>query len=99
MKNILDTLTQYRDILTNINGRLVKCNFDVSLDVFTLDGIDYHLICWFKHDWDNDGALYMSSQQFVTVDAVTKRWDFHESVGDREDEMLTAMYPSGEPGA
>ena len=94
MRKTLETLTSYRDILTNINGRLVKVNFDVSLDVFTLDGQDYHLIVWFKHDWDNNGALYQSSTQFVTVDSITKRWDFHEAVGDREDAMMTAMYPS-----
>ena len=46
MRQILETLTSYRDILTNINGRLVKVNFDVSLDVFTLDGQDQYTVCY-----------------------------------------------------
>ena len=91
----LETLTQYRDILTNIEGTLVKVNFDVSIDVFTLDGTDYHLLVWYKHDWDNGGELYPSTRQFVTQDSITKRWDFHESVGEREESMLKGMYPNG----
>jgi len=94
MKTILDTLTQFRDILTNINGNLVRVNFDISLDVFSLDGVDYHLIVWYKRDWDNDGALYESKRLFTTSSSVDARWDFHESIGAQEDDMYDAMYPS-----
>lgn len=94
MKTILESLTQYRDILTNINGNLVRVNFDISLDVFTLDGVDYHLIVWFKRDWNNEGALYESKRLFTTASSIDARWDFHESINAQEDDMYDAMYPS-----
>ena len=94
MKTILETLIQYRDILTNINGNLVRVNFDISLDVFTLGGVDYHLIVWYKRDWDNDGALYESKRLFTTASSVDSRWEFHESINAKEDVMYDAMYPS-----
>ena len=94
MKTITKTLTEYRDVLTNIEGNLVRVNFDISLDVFNLDGVDYHLIVWYKRDWDKKGVLYESKRLFTTASSVDARWEYHESIGAQEDDMYNAMYPS-----
>lgn len=91
MKTILATLTQFRDILTLIEGNLVRVNFDISLDVFTLDGVDYHLIVWYKRDWNNEGALYESKRLFTTASSIDARWTYHSGIVSQEDDMYAAM--------
>lgn len=94
MKSVLKTLTEYRDILTSIEGNLVRVNFDISTEVFNVGGLDYHLIVWFKRDWDNNGALYESKRLFTTAASIDARWEFHESIKAQEDSLYEGMYPA-----
>ena len=89
MKKVLELLTQFRNILTSIEGNLIPVSFDVSNASIEYNGISYHCVIWYKTD--GDGNLYESSQTYLSTGQVEKRWAFHEGFNDELSTLRATM--------
>ena len=89
MKKVLELLTQFRNILTSIEGNLIPVSFDVSIASYEYDGVSYHCVIWYKTD--ADGNLYESAQTYLSSAQVDKRWAFHEGFKDELATLRTTM--------
>ncbi len=89
MKKVLELLTQFRNILTSIEGNLIPVSFDVSNKSIEYNGVSWHCVIWYKTD--SDGELYESSQTYLSTGQVDKRWAFHEGFTEELKTLRTSM--------